>query len=199
MSLFGRSRSDSPMDAAQQMGEAARARIRKRPIVAPPSPWKASGGFAVGGLTEVGFGEDSDLLLVVSSQGRGVFDALNGERIERNGQPDWDGLDQEEMLSPGIGPLLGVDVPIAGLHGGAMRRSTDDGWVLTVEAIDWPIHHAFLWRLPETGRYLPLHQGGGNLIWKCAGSDYRTAGFSPTGRSFVLASSSDIELYSRGS
>ena len=45
---------------------------------APPLPWRRQSTHAIGGLMAVGFGERSDLLLVVSSQGRGVFDCTTG-------------------------------------------------------------------------------------------------------------------------
>src|SRR5205807_821088 len=44
----------------------------------PPLPWKETGHYAVGGLTEVGFDDQSELLLVVSQNGRGVFDCTSG-------------------------------------------------------------------------------------------------------------------------
>ncbi len=41
-----------------------------------PAPWKLLAVFSVGGLRSVGFDRESENLLVVSSQGRGVIDCL---------------------------------------------------------------------------------------------------------------------------
>src|SRR5262245_39761512 len=49
--------------------EPLRRRIRSAPISDPPRLWKRLAVHAVGGLTEVGYADDSDLLLIVSSQG----------------------------------------------------------------------------------------------------------------------------------
>ena len=197
MSLFPRRRRPPEPDPARQIGDAARARLRTRPLVAPPAPWGVTGGASVGGLTEIGYGPDSDLLLVVSSNGRGVFDVLTGERVTRDDSPDWDGLDQTAMRCPGIGPLDGVTVPLAGLHGGGLPRGSGDGWLLTVEAIDWPNHHAFLEDGHRGGPYVSPHEGGGLLIWQDSPCEYRAGGFSPTGRSFALASSCEVTLFAR--
>jgi hypothetical protein len=65
--------------------EPIRQRIRAAPVSEPPPPWIASAVHAIGGLTEIGFADDTDLLLVVSHQGRGVLDCHTGQRIAR----DW--------------------------------------------------------------------------------------------------------------
>ena len=68
-------------------------RVRAAPVQEPPIPWRLLEAHAVGGLTDVGFGRRSDLLLVVSSQGRGVFDCVTGQRVARDAsmpEPDED-------------------------------------------------------------------------------------------------------------
>lgn len=57
-----------------------RSRLRTLEVQAPPSPWYKVATYAVGGLLGVGYGEATDLLLVISSQGRSVFDCLTGEK-----------------------------------------------------------------------------------------------------------------------
>lgn len=49
-----------------------------------PAPRSVIGGSAVGGLTDIGFVPGTDDLLVVSSQGRGLFDTLTSENISRH-------------------------------------------------------------------------------------------------------------------
>jgi len=50
------------------------------PSCASPVGWKSMGKFAVGGLTEIGFSKNTELLLVISSSGRGVIDCAWGEK-----------------------------------------------------------------------------------------------------------------------
>src|SRR5579863_298772 len=101
--------------------EPIRSRIRSAPISPPLPPWKLIGGRAVGGLTEVGFADDSDLLLVVSSQGRGVLDCRSGEYVARDRtEPNDSWYDERRLRAFGIGPLEGQLIRLAGLHGGGL-------------------------------------------------------------------------------
>jgi len=59
-------------------------RIRRMRRGLPPEPWRHVASHGIGGLTDIGYGEGSDLLLVVSHNGRGVFDCLSGERVARD-------------------------------------------------------------------------------------------------------------------
>jgi hypothetical protein len=93
----------------------------------------------VGGLTEVGFGDDSDLLLIVSSQGRGVVDCRTGERVARDrADPDDSWYDERRLLAEGIGPLEGKTIRLAGLHGGGLLNCGQQGWSVEALALDWP-------------------------------------------------------------
>ena len=80
-------------------------------------------------MTCVGFGEvaGQDFLLVVSHDGRGVFD-LDGTRVARDRTPVDDLWHNSQQLTAiGIGPLDGIAVPLAGLWGGGLPLMTDDG------------------------------------------------------------------------
>jgi len=59
--------------AARYLGPIRR-QIRTSPLTSPPSPWRVSGMFAVPQLEAIGFDRDSELLLVISRDGRGVID-----------------------------------------------------------------------------------------------------------------------------
>jgi len=110
--------------------------LRVLPIQPPPSPWKRVASYAVGGLTEIGFANQSDLVLVVSSNGRGVFDCTSGERLARDDDTaDW-WYDPVQLQAAGIGPLDGQFIRLAGLHGGGLPLSTRDGWSLWLVAPD---------------------------------------------------------------
>ena len=171
-----------------------RRKLRAMPLVDPPSPWRLLATHAVGGLTEVGYAPSSDLLLAVSSQGRGVFDCTTGERIARDHEEFWDDINETLLTSRGIGPLSDTIIRLAGLHGGGLPMTTADGWQLEVIPVDWPEHLLFI-TLP----FKPGHQGRDNSfkIVQDGVTSFRAAGFSETGQSFVFATSSDLNVYSR--
>jgi hypothetical protein len=120
-------------------------RLRGLPLQAPPLPWRRLCVHAVGGLTEVGFASGTDLLLVVSSTGRGVFDCATGERVARDyGGIEHDWYDPVRLTARGIGPLEGQVVRIGGLLGGGLPLTTADGWGITMVFPDWPDGFAVL-------------------------------------------------------
>lgn len=168
-------------------------RIQESPISDPPSPWFAAGSFAVGGLTDVGFARDTDLLLVVSSAGRGVFDCVNGARVARD---DADGQWQDTIAleADGIGPLANERVRTAGVYGGGLCKITRDGWTAEDLVLDWPAHTLLLvqpgsWVLGD-GFGKPAH-----CTKVAVESELRAWGFSPTGRSLVFASSDTLTCW----
>jgi hypothetical protein len=106
-----------------------RNRLRFIPLGQPTAPWRPIVRQAVGRVTEIGFVSQSDLLLVVSSQGRGLFDGRSGERIARDSAPPDDGwYDEVRLTASGIGPVSDQLIRRAGLHGGGLSACTDDGW-----------------------------------------------------------------------
>jgi hypothetical protein len=118
-----------------------RARLRALQLREPPAPWRRISAIAIGGLTEVGFAVGTDLLLVLSAQGRGLFDCATGERLARDYEeptrdsPWYGDLD---LWAMGIGPLQGQRIGLAGIFGGGLRRATADGWGLELVSPDWP-------------------------------------------------------------
>ena len=176
--------------------EELRDRLIAMPVEAAPSPWQRTMVATVGGLTEVGYARNSDLLLVVSAQGRGVFDCLSGERIARDREENWDGLNQTLLVSPGIGPLEGQAVRLAGLHGGGLPTTTSDGWTLEAPTLQWPNSSFFLSK-PWTSVF--HYQGPGNSfkIWDDGPFPLRSFGFSDTGHTFVIATSGELAIFTR--
>ena len=172
-------------------------RLREMPLEKPSSVWKQVTSFAVGGLTEVGFGDDTDLLLVVSSQGRGLFDCLTGERIARdyeNPDSNVDWYNPVRLLASGIGVLAGQEIRLAGLHGGGLPRFTFDGWSLELAAPNYPIENVFLSPPLKTIFVDSFAEGCAKIA-----EDYevRACGFSSTGRSFIVAWSHTLNIYAR--
>lgn len=136
-----------------------------------------------------------DLLLVVSTAGHGLFHTVTGEKIARDRDPDPGRPCPDTDLScPGLGPIAGVPVRIAGLHGGGLHTGTD-GWVVDVVAPDWPSERVLLSSdgNPYTGRE-------GATWWHifhASDSELRAAGFSPSGGTLAVATSGDITVWTR--
>jgi hypothetical protein len=170
--------------------------LQRKPVEPPPPPWKSAAIFAIGGLTEVGYAPDTDLLLVISSQGRGVFDCLKGEKIARDHDDSPSIINLRKLVALGIGPLEGQEIRVGGLHGGGLPNSTDDGWMLVSLPLPWPHHYVFL-----TSKWKSIYDGAEHAVKVATDEacELRAYGFSETGRSFVIATSCDITIFTRGS
>lgn len=158
----------------------------------PPSPWKQVTAHAVGGLEMVGFAENSDLLLVVSSQGRGVFDCLTGERIARDHDTSFFWYDPAKLSSLGIGPLDGQIIRLAGMYGGGLATSSGDGWSLRCIAPTWPDYRVLL--CPP---FLDIYDDLAACVQIEQDYEIRAFGFSDTGKSMVVAQNHTLYLYAR--
>lgn len=170
-------------------------RIIEAPISAPPMPWTCVTSAGVGGLTAVGYARDTDLLLVTSSQGRGVFDCLTGERVARD--PNMEFLeDTGNLETAGIGPLAGQLIRMSGIFGGGLPVVTADGWQAERLVLQWPAESLILVP-PEASIFGGLYNKPSQFLKISVESEVRAWGFSPTGHSLVLATSSDVTIYRR--
>ncbi|MFI9150131.1 hypothetical protein [Streptomyces sp. NPDC053367] len=180
-----------------------RDRLLSVPEVEAPAPWRRvwDRGTAVGGLLGVGFAtgpaDGRDLVLVESTAGLGLFDAETGERLARDRDPDHDGPEWERDLTcPGIGPLAGTPVRMAGLYGGGLHSGASGGWVVEVVGPEWPHHRVLLSRGTSMPYRVP-HGEGWWHVFDANRSELRAAGFSPSGRTLAVATSSDLILWTR--
>ncbi|TLS41075.1 hypothetical protein FE633_38325 [Streptomyces montanus] len=199
---FERPESETELSAYQR---ALRDRLLAAPVLPAPEPWHLvfKSCAAVGGLLGIGFASHpdsgNDLVMVVSHDGHGLFDAVTGEKIARNRDPDPEDSTPDsaaDLSCPGLGPIADSRVHIAGLFGGGLHTTTADGWTLEVVTPAWPNDRVLLSRdggLPHSGPY-------GKQWWHVFHSDYselRTAGFSPSGQTLAVATSSDLTLWTR--
>ncbi|WP_406439960.1 hypothetical protein OHB00_32310 [Streptomyces sp. NBC_00631] len=184
--------------------QAMRERILAAPVVPAPEPWRRIAYTSVGGLLGIGFASHpdtgEDLVEVVSHDGLGLFDAVTGEKIARDRDPDTEDGNRDAdpaLRCPGLGPVAGSRVRIAGLFGGGLHTTSGDGWKLEVVAPTWPNERVLLSRdggLPHSGPH-------GERWWHIFHSHYselRAAGFSPSGQTLAVATSSDLSLWTRG-
>lgn len=159
-----------------------------------PEGWQQTGFFAVGGLTEVGFSNNAELLLVISLSGRAVIDCSTGARIARDEERDGDWYLPHVLHCMGVGPLADEAVQIAGLHGDGLPMLTPSGESLTVVSPDWPRSNVIFCPAHK----MPLldgHQTGCCFVGQR--DEIRAAGFSWTGNSFVIATSSDVNVFTK--
>lgn len=174
--------------------EPVRMKVRVAQVSNPSSPWSLIGTIAVGGLTEVGFDEESELMLVISSQGRSVIDCMTGQKIARDRSVDntetWYGTNI--LIGLGFGPLRGKQVRLAGITGGGLAICTKDGWSVEVMPIDWPDECLLLLE-----PYSSIFQGGARFTKLAVVREVRAFGFSFSGKSLVIATSSDITIFAR--
>jgi hypothetical protein len=153
----------------------------------PLPPWRKVGIFAVGGLSEVGFVEGTDYLLVLSANGRGLFDCKTGMRVARDDDFDF-AFDRGEMRAEGIGPLAGQSIRVAGLRGGALPIETRDGW---------KIRHIRPGKRDEKLCLTALRAARESATLFTNVCEFRAFGFSAGGDILVIASSADCTIFRR--
>ena len=151
--------------------------------------WTQLNIFAIGGLIQVGFAPQSDCLLVVSHQGRGVFDCVSGQKIARDANETWwQYFDEATLLAEGIGQFEHQKIRTAGLFGGSLSATTEDGWTLFEN-------------LENSTQVFLKHKSWADGEAKFVGDgevcEMRAFGFSSTGNSFIIATSCDITIYAR--
>lgn len=159
-----------------------------------PTGWKRK-TFAIGGLSEAGFSkEHPELLLVVSSQGRGIIDCSKLELTDRDNNSDFDWINSYELWALGIGKLSNERIMVAGLHGGGLPYSNNFGDALQYMATEWPIIDLIF-----EPNFKSIYSEDDEKDCFRIFHDYelRTYGFSYNGEYFITATSSEINVYQR--
>lgn len=169
-----------------------RQQIRAMATQPPLAPWKQAAAHAVGGLEMVGFAENSDLLLVVSSSGRGLFNCITGEKVARDYDEDLSWYDWAKISALGIGALDGQIIRLAGLYGGGLITVAKDGWKLYSIAPTFPDYRVIL--CPP---YLSIYTDLAACVQVEQDYEIRAFGFSETGHSFVIALNHSLYIYAR--
>lgn len=145
--------------------------------------WSSIRAIPVGGLVAVGF-VDEQRVVVGSHSGLRVFDATTGAMLDQVGDPTGDYAWFQE--SPPTALYAGDggphSVPVAGLFGGTLPGTTDDGWACRVE---------------DAGARLSGPHG--SLVTVDDAEERRACGFSPQGQVFVFATSPTLYIAVRAS
>ncbi|MGB6300490.1 MAG: hypothetical protein WBF90_30555 [Rivularia sp. (in: cyanobacteria)] len=162
-------------------------------IEKPPPPWKFKTAILVGGLCSVGFDRDTDNLLIVSHSGRGVVNCSTGEKIARDYEQYYE---NKYLEAEGIGCLSGKIIRMAGLFGGGLPIYTEDDWCLELVTINFPEEMIFLVE-PGSDLYGMTYNQSDNFTKIEQQESIRAYGFSYTGQSFIIATTSDLIIYNR--
>lgn len=162
-------------------------------IEKPPPPWELKTVISVGGLCSVGFDRNTENLLILSHQGRGVIDCSTGEKTARDYE---DYYENQYLEAEGIGCLKGKIIKMAGLLGGGLLISTEDDWILESVTINFPEEMILLLE-PGSDLYGMTWNRPDNFTKIDQQATIRAYGFSYTGESFIIATSSDLSIYNR--
>jgi hypothetical protein len=158
-----------------------------------PEKWKKIAEYAISGLTDIGFSQDEQFLLVVSGQGRGVFDCFSGKKVARDLEVDGSWINEQNLTCQGIGPIAGEEIQLAGINGGGLRSGNDEGDQLLCISPYWPKKEIIL--CPDWQNcYTEEGALSSYKMWR--GYELRAFGFSPSGMTFVIGESSDVTIYS---
>lgn len=187
MNFFSKNREDENKKRLQNL-------VNQTKKIDAPNGWTKT-VFAIGGLSEIGFSKlNTNLILIVSSQGRGIIDCQKGELIERDNDTNWNWINSYEMTAQGIGVLSNEKILVSGLHGGGLPLMNKNGDALLFMATEWPIIDIIF--EPD---FKSIYEE--NEAKECFRifHDYelRAYGFSYDGETFVIATSSEINIFRR--
>lgn len=150
-----------------------------------PLPWRRVGTVSVGGLTAVGFSDDSRHLLVESHSGLGVLELSSARRVARSEVEPTD----DSLTRNGIGPIDGQLIQMAGLWGGQLDFRSADGWSFRELPSDEP-------EFPPDGIEVVSPEGGVFPLRNDV-SEFRVAGFAKDGLVLVFGTSADLTIFTR--
>lgn len=174
-------------------------RVERMDESPPPPPWRPTLVYVRSGLLEIGFKDSSDLLLLVCHDRREVVNCQDGAIVTtetHDALGEW--YDQANLMCSGIGPLCGDRIRIAGASGGGLALLTRDGWSIAPIYAQWWIPSVIL-RPPGESFFSEAKARNCVRIEIPASDDFRTCGFSPTGRSLVAADAGELRVFFRES
>ena len=158
-----------------------------------PNGWKKVATPSVGGLTDIGFSKEAPYLLVISTQGRGLFDCNSGEKIARDYEEYGDWFNQYDLTCSGIGPIASEMVQTCGIHGGGLPHINKFGESIEVHALNWPAYDLYFCSQYKSA----LVEGHSAYCKKIDSEHFRAYGFSWCGNFLVSAVGSDFNLWKK--
>ncbi len=146
--------------------------------------WEFVKNISVGGLINIGFISNSDFLIVVSHNGRGIFDCSNGEKLARDYAEILNVFDDETGIVDGFDFLSGQKIQTNGLFAGdKLTKETQDDWTLELEN-----EEIILSSKNSLQRF---------IVGNCELCELKAFGFSDKHKYFVIATSCDLTIHKR--
>ena len=148
--------------------------------------WEHKNTFAIGGLENVGYIENSDILVVLSAQGIGIFDCEKGVKLYRSNSNYWDDFDQSNSVFKLNENEYKSNVQTYGLYGGdKLPKQSSDGSTVTLD-------------LATRNISLQSNNGSPSIIVGNEGPcELRVFGFSSTGRTLIIGTSCEIVIWTK--
>lgn len=160
--------------------------------------WKKIGYQPVGGMREAGFIETTDYLMVLGSQGRTILNCLTNKKIERDRQDYYlENWNSDTGIIEGIGIFKDKEIICGGFeYPDNLPKSTNDSWIIHIQdenRINYKgnlkvakVMYMFNQRFDTKIEVNVFHY-----------SITRAYGFSPTGKTFVIAEPEGITIWIR--
>ena len=139
------------------------------------------------------------MLIVLSSQGQGIFDCISEEKIARQNNDSnwWHNFNQITNSIVGFDRLANIEIQTCGLYGvDNLPKATADGWTL-VASEPQPDDKPFEKYLVQRIYLVSPDQQQKSIVGKDGACEIRAFGFSETGSSLIIALSCDLTIYSR--
>lgn len=159
--------------------------------------WSHKVTYAVGGLEDVGYIENEDLLVVLSSQGTGVFNCMDGVKVFRSDADWWPLFDQNTGRLERFPGYWDMPIKVYGLHNsGGLNPVMFNDWELKLSdpRLDDPPFEEYSVQLVLLQQ---LDSRELLTVAKDGPCEFRAFGFSQTGRSLFVASSCELVVWSR--
>ncbi|MEO6978004.1 MAG: hypothetical protein ABJA76_16785 [Mucilaginibacter sp.] len=153
--------------------------------------------FAIGGLENIGYIDNNDTLIVLSGQGRGVFDCLTGQKIYRDDENWWQDFDEATSTIHVNIVNISSGIKTSGLFGERKLPSrTVDGWELSLSD-PYPDDPPFEKYNVQSVFLKHGVQDKEIFVAKDGPCEVRAFGFSDTGNTFVVALSCELIIWKR--
>lgn len=156
--------------------------------------WNKIALYGVGGLREIGFYKNTNLILVLSGQGRGLFDCSTGEKIARDKSDYYtEKWDSNTGIVEGIADLKDELIICGGFeYPDKLNKETYYGDKISIKKETRKIWNGSNAECEII--YIESNNDKVEVYFSAYGIN-RAFGFSNTGETFVMATSSDLHIW----
>lgn len=160
--------------------------------------WNKVAIYAVGGLREIGFVPNREVLMVLSGTGRGLLDTTTGTKVGRDPFDYYlEKWDEETGIVEGFGEFEKLQIPCGGFEAkNVLDQETSDGWEILFE---WKRRRDFRgeWLRAEVMYLMHFDTDQKIEVMEFHYGIDRGYGFSHSGQSFVIGTSSEVYMWTR--